>query len=104
MPLIKQDGIYRTYAAIYVVSAISALLFLVSRRLITIVISFAVVGICFVMLIQSNLLSSQTQGKTLWKITSSNTLDTTQPSGNATKPNNPNQEAQTHQKRSGIIL
>jgi membrane-associated HD superfamily phosphohydrolase len=61
--IIKQDGIYRTYAAIYVVSAISALLFLVSRRLITIIISFAVVGICFVMLIQSNLLIAKLQGK-----------------------------------------
>jgi hypothetical protein len=52
---INQESIYRIYAAIYIVSAISALLFLNARRLATIIISFTVVGICFLMLIQSNL-------------------------------------------------
>jgi hypothetical protein len=53
---IKQDSISNLYSYIYIAATVSALIFIASRRTITVAISFAALGICFLMLLSSNLL------------------------------------------------
>jgi hypothetical protein len=60
---VNQHSITRIYSAVYIVSAVSALIFLSARRAITIVISFTAIGVCFAMLIQSNMLVAKLKGR-----------------------------------------
>jgi hypothetical protein len=61
---IGQENINSTYSAIYVAATIAALIFLAARRTITVVLSFIAIGVCFVMLIWSNILVSKITEKT----------------------------------------
>jgi hypothetical protein len=53
---VGQDSITSMYAAVYITATIAALIFLAARRTITVILSFAAIGICFAMLIRSNVL------------------------------------------------
>jgi hypothetical protein len=53
---VKQDSISNLYSYIYIAATASALVFIASRRTITVALSFAALGICFLMLLSSNLL------------------------------------------------
>lgn len=53
---VGQDSITSMYSAIYVAATIASLIFLAARRTITVVLSFTAIGICFAMLIRSNML------------------------------------------------
>jgi len=53
---IGQDDIRSIYSSIYVAATVAALVFLAARRTVTVVLSFIALGICFVMLIRSNML------------------------------------------------
>ena len=53
---IKQDIVSNTYAAIYVTATLAALIFIAARRTITVILSFAAIGISFALLIWSNIL------------------------------------------------
>lgn len=53
---VGQDSITSMYSAVYVAATIAALIFLAARRTITVVLSFVAIGICFAMLIRSNML------------------------------------------------
>lgn len=53
---VGQESVTSMYSAVYVAATIAALIFLAARRTITIVLSFAAIGICFAMLIRSNML------------------------------------------------
>ncbi len=61
---IGQENITSTYSAIYVAVTIAALIFLAARRTITVVLSFVAIGVCFVMLIWSNMLIAKITEKT----------------------------------------
>lgn len=53
---IGQSEIAFIYSAMYTTATISALIFLVARRTIIVVLSFIAIGVCFAMLIMSNML------------------------------------------------
>lgn len=53
---IGQDSITSMYSAVYVAATIAALIFLAARRTFTVVLSFIAIGVCFLMLIRSNML------------------------------------------------
>jgi hypothetical protein len=52
---IGQEGMASIYSAIYLMATLSALLFLAARRVATVILSFAALTICFVMLVASNI-------------------------------------------------
>ena len=60
---IKQDGIASLYSYIYIAATLSALIFIASRRVLTIVLSFIALGICFLLLLASNFLVSSVKEK-----------------------------------------
>ncbi len=51
---VKQDNIASIYAWIYGVATLASLIFLSARRTVTIILSFVALGMCFVVLIVSN--------------------------------------------------
>lgn len=53
---VGQSDIAFIYSAIYTTATIAALIFLVARRTIVVVLSFIAIGVCFAMLIKSNIL------------------------------------------------
>ncbi len=53
---VGQDDITIIYSGIYVAATVAALIFLAARRTLTVVLSFVAIGICFAMLIKSNML------------------------------------------------
>lgn len=53
---IGQDSIASIYSSIYIAATVSALIFIAARRTITVILSFAAIGVCFAMLVQSNML------------------------------------------------
>jgi hypothetical protein len=53
---IKQDSITSLYSYIYIAATIFALLFITARRQLTVVISFIALGLCFALLLASNVL------------------------------------------------
>ena len=53
---IGQDSITQTYSGIYVAATASALFFLIVRRTATVILSFVALGICFALLVFSNVL------------------------------------------------
>jgi hypothetical protein len=57
------DNISSMYSAVYIAATIAALIFLAARRTITVLLSFAAIGICFVMLIRSNMLIAKLSEK-----------------------------------------
>lgn len=59
---IKEDGLSNIYSYIYIAATISALVFIASRRVFTVVLSFIALGICFLMLLASNILVDVTEG------------------------------------------
>jgi hypothetical protein len=56
---IRHDEISSYYIYIYTAATISALLFLAAKRVLAVVLSFAAIGVCFLMLIASNMLVSK---------------------------------------------
>ena len=60
---VKHDDIGTYYIAIYTAATISALVFLASRRVLAVVLSFVAIGICFIMLIASNLLIDKLESR-----------------------------------------
>lgn len=56
---IGQDSIASMYSTIYIAATVSALIFLAARRTITVILSFAAIGVCFAMLVYSSLLVSK---------------------------------------------
>jgi len=61
---IGQEVIAQMYSAIYVTATAAVLVFLAARRTVTVVLSFIAIGICFLMLIRSNILVSKiTEGR-----------------------------------------
>ena len=56
---IGQDSIASIYSSIYVAATFAALIFIAARRTVTVVLSFIAVGICFLLLIRSNILVAQ---------------------------------------------
>lgn len=53
---VKQPNIRQIYSGIYILATFSALIFLTTKRVITVVLSFIALSICFALLIASNML------------------------------------------------
>jgi hypothetical protein len=53
---IRQDSIASIYSWIYGAATLCSIVFLSARRVVTVVLSFLAIGVCFVLLIMSNLL------------------------------------------------
>lgn len=53
---IKQNDITSVYSSIYIAATVAALVFLAAKRTVTVVLSFVAIGVCFLMLIRSNML------------------------------------------------
>lgn len=60
---IKHQDLNVYYTSIYTAATASALLFLASRRALAVVLSFAAIGICFAMLLASNMLISKLESR-----------------------------------------
>jgi hypothetical protein len=56
---IGQDDLTSIYSGVYIAATVAALIFLAARRTLTVVLSFVAIGICFAMLVRSNMLISK---------------------------------------------
>jgi hypothetical protein len=59
---IKEESLSDIYSYIYIAATISALVFIASRRVLTVVLSFVALGVCFLMLLASNMLVEVMEG------------------------------------------
>ncbi len=59
---LRHKDINNVYSAIYITATAAVLIFLAARRTVTVILSFAAIGVCFVMLIGSNILLSKIAG------------------------------------------
>jgi len=60
---VGQPGMARTYSAIYATAAVSAVIFISTRRPVTAIMSFSALTICFALLIASNLIIPHVKGR-----------------------------------------